>query len=95
LSTLERHFKTISVQTFGMIAETMLPMLNALRMVWVISRHFNTDEKMVPLMERIATELADVCETYLGYKSLLKQPPEEIKSRASAVKTVLDRWYEV
>jgi dynein heavy chain len=27
--------------------------------VWVISRHYNTDERMVPLMERIALELAE------------------------------------
>jgi hypothetical protein len=26
--------------------------------VWVISRNYNTDERMVPLMERIATEIA-------------------------------------
>ena len=34
-------------------------MMNALRMVWIISRHYNSDERMVPLMERIAWELAE------------------------------------
>lgn len=33
-------------------------MMNAIRMVWVISRHYNTDERMVPLMELIAGEIA-------------------------------------
>lgn len=33
-------------------------MMNAIRMVWMISRHYNTDERMVPLMELIATEIA-------------------------------------
>jgi len=33
-------------------------MMNALRMVWTISRHFNTDDKMLPLMERIAAVIA-------------------------------------
>lgn len=33
-------------------------MMNAIRMVWVISRHYNTDERMVPLMELIAEEIA-------------------------------------
>lgn len=32
--------------------------MNAIRMVWVISRHYNTDERMVPLMELIAGEIA-------------------------------------
>ena len=36
---------------------TIPQLLNAVRMVWVISRHYNTDEKMVPLMERIAHEI--------------------------------------
>ena len=34
-------------------------MINAIRMVWVISRHYNTDERMVPLMELIAGEIAN------------------------------------
>lgn len=33
-------------------------MMNSIRMVWVISRHYNTDERMVPLMELIAQEIA-------------------------------------
>ncbi len=33
-------------------------LLNGVWQVWVISRNYNTDERMVPLMERIATEIA-------------------------------------
>merc|ERR1711968_151890 len=58
LTTLERHFRVVCTGTFGQIQETMLPMMNAIRMVWIISRHFNTDDRMVPLMERIAHEIA-------------------------------------
>ena len=41
------------------VSETIPSMMNALRMVWIISRHYNKDERMVPLMERIAWELAE------------------------------------
>lgn len=34
-------------------------MMNALRMVWIISRHYNKDERMVPLMQLIAIEIAE------------------------------------
>ena len=34
-------------------------MMNSLRMVWIISRHYNKDERMVPLMELIAWQLAE------------------------------------
>jgi len=40
------------------IIDTLPSMMNAIRMVWIISRHYNTDERMVPLMERIAHEVA-------------------------------------
>lgn len=60
LSTLERHFKNVAHgASFTTVTETMPALLNALRMMWVISRHYNTDERMVPLMERIAWELSE------------------------------------
>lgn len=44
---------------FQVVIDTIPSMMNALRMVWIISRHYNRDERMVPLMERIAWELAE------------------------------------
>lgn len=42
--------------------ETIPSMMNALRMVWIISRHYNKDERMVPMMQLIAIEIAEkVC----------------------------------
>ena len=48
-STLERHFKNIATGSFTTIADTLPSMMNAIRMVWIISRHHNTDKRMVPL----------------------------------------------
>eukprot|EP00953_Heterococcus_sp_UTEX-ZZ885_P014982 8453-Heterococcus_DN1.PRE.4 len=58
LTTLERHFKNISAGSFSVVLDTLPSMMNAIRMVWVISRHYNTDERMVPLMELIAGDIA-------------------------------------
>lgn len=58
LTTLERHFKNISQGSFSVTLDTLPSMMNAIRMVWVISRHYNTDERMVPLMELVAGEIA-------------------------------------
>ena len=41
------------------IVETLPSLMNAIRMVWIISRYFNTDEYMEPLMKRIADQIAD------------------------------------
>ena len=60
LSTLERHFKNITLcPTFQQATDSLPSLLNAVRMVWIISRHYNTDQRMVPLMVRIAWLLAD------------------------------------
>ena len=44
---------------FAVVLDTIPSMMNALRMVWIISRHYNKDDRMVPLMKRIAWELAN------------------------------------
>ena len=60
LSTLERHFKNLTTTAdLNTAAEIIPSVMNALRMVWIISRHYNTDQRMVPLMERVAWLIAD------------------------------------
>ena len=73
LSTLERHFKNITHgASFQVVIDTIPSMMNALRMVWIISRHYNRDERMVPLMERIAWELAERVARVIQVRSLYK-----------------------
>jgi dynein heavy chain len=40
LSTLERHFKAISSGALSAVADGLLPLMNALRMVWIMSRYY-------------------------------------------------------
>ena len=53
LATLERHFKHILHGSLLQIIDTLPSMMNALRMVWVISRHYKDDQRMEPLFGRI------------------------------------------
>ena len=55
-----------------MILDTIPLMMNGLRMVWIISSHYNTDERMVPLMERIAWELSERVERVVNVRVLFK-----------------------
>lgn len=71
LSLVERHFKNLSYgANFATVIETILPMMQALRMIWIISRHYNRDERMVPLMERIAWVLSDRVARVIDIRSL-------------------------
>ena len=73
LLTLERHFKNLAHgANFKVILETIPSLMNALRMVWIISRHYNRDERMVPLMERIAWELAERVAKVVNIRTILR-----------------------
>lgn len=73
LSTLERHFKNICYgASFHVVTETIPSMMNSLRMIWIISRHYNKDERMVPLMERIAWELSERVSKVINVKKILE-----------------------
>jgi len=92
LSTLDRHFKSISQGSLQEVADTIPPMMNAIRMVWVISRHYNTDERMVPLMERIAFELAEHVGAQLDVKRVFRMEPADAKKRIASAREVLEKW---
>ncbi|XP_070572584.1 dynein axonemal heavy chain 10-like isoform X2 [Ptychodera flava] len=95
LSTLERHFKNLTHGAgFGIVLDTIPSMMNALRMVWIISRHYNRDERMVPLMERIAWELAERVARVINIRTIFKESPPQIKAKTSEAKKTLELWRE-
>jgi dynein heavy chain len=62
--------------------------------VWVISRNYNTDERMVPLMERIATEIASKVSSVVQSKTIFRQPPREAMKKIAEAKLVLEKWHD-
>lgn len=73
LGTLERHFKNLAHgANFAIVQDTIPAMMNSLRMVWVISRHYNTDECMVPLMVRIAWELCERAARVVNVRTIFR-----------------------
>ncbi|MGH0158836.1 UNVERIFIED_CONTAM: hypothetical protein FKN15_061612 [Acipenser sinensis] len=73
LGTLERHFKNLSTGLgLNTILDTIPLMMNGLRMVWIISGHYNKDERMVPLMERIAWELSERVSRVVNVQTLFR-----------------------
>ncbi|GAB1598225.1 dynein axonemal heavy chain 10 isoform X2 [Argonauta hians] len=95
LSTLERHFRNISHgSSFQIVTETIPAMMNALRMIWIISRHYNKDERMVPLMERIAWELTERVIQVINVRKIFETGLEEVKKKTSGAKKMLITWKE-
>lgn len=95
LSTLERHFKNLAHgASFNIVLETIPSMMNALRMVWIISRHYNRDERMVPLMERIAWELSERVAKIINVRTIFKEPHYLMKQKTTEAKKTLETWKE-
>ncbi|NXT33611.1 DYH10 protein, partial [Pelecanoides urinatrix] len=93
LSTLERHLKNLTYGTgFNVVLDTIPSLMNALRMVWIISRHYNTDERMVPLMERIAWEISARVYEVVDLHTLFKEDRAAAKKKIAEAKSTLEQW---
>ncbi|NWX71082.1 DYH10 protein, partial [Alca torda] len=93
LSTLERHLKNLTYGTgFHVVLDTIPSLMNALRMVWVISRHYNKDERMVPLMERIAWEISKRVYKVVDLHMLFKEDRPAAKKKIAEAKSTLEQW---
>lgn len=94
LSTLERHFKNLATGSLHTVAETVPSMINALQMVWIISRHYNTDAQMFPLMLGIEAELVERVTSDANIKTVLRSSVPVALATLGTAETVLQAWYD-
>ena len=66
-------------------------MMDALRMVWIISRNYN-DEKMSKLMSLIAEEIGDRVAQAIKVQVILREPPQEAMQKIRGAEAVLTNW---
>ncbi|KAJ3224095.1 Dynein heavy chain 10, axonemal [Clydaea vesicula] len=92
LITLERHFKNIITGSLQSVQDSLPSLMNSIRMVWIISRHYNRDERMVPLMARIAWELANKVSNIVNVRYILRETPAEAKQKIIDAKELLESW---
>ncbi|NXB97778.1 DYH10 protein, partial [Orthonyx spaldingii] len=93
LSTLERHVKNLSSGPgTEVISNTIPSLLNALRMVWIMSRHYDKDERMVPLLERISWEISARARRVVDLQTLFKQNIPAAKMKITEAKSTLEQW---
>ena len=104
LTTLERHFKNIThykaanngAGTLAVVVDTVAPMINALRMVWIISRHYSDDVRMGGLMVRIADEIGDVVSAEINASDpasgIFSLPVDVAVEKVCLGRTLLETW---
>jgi len=74
LSTIERHLKTLTYShSFNEMAEAIPHIMEGLQLVWMLSRHYNKDDRMCTLLEMIGKLLYDRTTAILHPKNLFKK----------------------
>ncbi|NXR59964.1 DYH10 protein, partial [Rhadina sibilatrix] len=93
LSTLERHLKNLSTGTgVDVISNTIPSLLNALRLVWIMSRCYNKDERMVPFLERVSWAISARARKVVDLETLFKQDIAAAKKKITEAKNTLEQW---
>jgi len=82
LTTLERQFKNLAlegtdIEDLNIIEETIPSLFNGLKLIWVISRHYKTGNKMEKLFETITNEIGLKVEKHIQIKKLFT-PKEDV-----------------
>jgi dynein heavy chain len=77
LNTLDRQFKILQEGDLANIEQCLSSLLNGLRLVFVISRHFKTEDKMGRLLTIIANEIIHKVKAKVNIEKLLRPDPGE------------------
>uniref|UniRef100_H2LCS2 Dynein axonemal heavy chain 10 n=1 Tax=Oryzias latipes TaxID=8090 RepID=H2LCS2_ORYLA len=92
LKTMERHFLNLQRGAhFSLHLETIPTLMERLQTMWLSSRHYNSNERMVPLMERIAWQLCENVAQEIHVQTLFEKQ-KEVKSQVFLAKQVLEKW---
>ncbi|CAD7947894.1 unnamed protein product [Amoebophrya sp. A25] len=92
LTTLERHFKNLQTNPVHQVVEVLPSLLNSIRMVWIISRYFNIDEYMEPLMKRVADQIADKVEESIQIPQIFQMDSSKAMKLIADCREALDKW---
>jgi dynein heavy chain len=92
LTTLERHFRSISSGPLTGILDTLPLLMNALRMIWIISRYYSDDAHMGGLFARIGVELCERVNGAIMLHTLFRMPADEAIELLRVSKAVLECW---
>ncbi|TPP59989.1 Dynein heavy chain 10 axonemal [Fasciola gigantica] len=93
LALLDRHFKTLTFGTsFAVIGDTLEPLMQALHMVWVLSRYYNQDENMVSLLEPITAVIGKKVLEAVEIQTIFDQSPSQIIDHMMEAMELCSRW---
>ena len=92
LSTLERNFQTISTEPLSEILKTIPGLVDSIRMIWIVSRYYNREERLAPLMERIAYQLVARIKEFIKVDTFFRKDSEIAYFDVDQARQILECW---
>ncbi|NWU97712.1 DYH10 protein, partial [Upupa epops] len=93
LSALEAHLKKLTYGTgLDVVLDTIPSLMNALRIVWIISQPYIKDKLMVTLVEEITWEISTRMYKAVDLHTLFKEDRTTAKSKITEAKRTLEQW---
>ena len=92
LSTLERHLRILSDSSLTTIIQTIPSLMDSMRMVWTVSRYYNREERMVPLMERVASQIVTRVKHQVKLQNIMNQENSYMQQIVRDCKYLLQSW---
>lgn len=66
------HQNLATAVNFRLILDTIAPLMRSLRIIWIISSHYNNDKRMMGLMDRIVWELCERVTCVIDVRTLFR-----------------------
>ncbi|XP_053336632.1 dynein axonemal heavy chain 10 [Clarias gariepinus] len=93
LSTVERYFKLLATSVdLNTIYYNIALLMRGLKMIWIMSSYYNTDERMTALMDRIVWQLYERVAHIVDIHTLFKGDRNAAKNKVVDAKNVLEHW---
>ncbi|XP_012272400.1 dynein heavy chain 10, axonemal [Orussus abietinus] len=93
LQTVVRYFKMITESdSFKTIADSIPTLIEGIRMIWVLSKYYCVEEKMVPLFERISWQLCQNVMRNLAVNDLFKNPLDDVLQMTEDAHRMMKNW---
>ena len=70
LNTLLRQFRNLEAEGIEGVEETIPQLMNGLRLIWIISRHFKKNDRMKDLIQTITDEIANKVQNHIQIDQL-------------------------
>lgn len=92
LGTLERHLRTLQDGPLHSVAESIPSLVDGMKLIWIVSRHYNRDERMFPLMQKVAYQIESRVQKAICLKMISDSKMDDLRKNAVHSKAILEAW---